>query len=89
VGLFLALQSGMRAYAPLVRTTSEVAYSDDETNYTLGLTTLMQRVRRRSLVVVMTDFVDTVTAELMLDNLGRCSRGCASRSAPRSAGRAT
>jgi uncharacterized protein (DUF58 family) len=30
-------------------------------------------LRRRSLVVLITDFVDTVTAELMVENLGRLS----------------
>src|SRR5690606_10749357 len=45
-----------------------------ETNFTLGLTELMQRLNRRSLVVVMTDFVDSVTASLMVDNLTRLGR---------------
>src|ERR671931_160697 len=34
---------------------------------------LMGRLDRRSLIVVMTDFIDTVTAELMLENLQRLS----------------
>jgi uncharacterized protein (DUF58 family) len=31
-------------------------------------------LKRRSLVVLLTDFVDTVTAELMVENLGRLAR---------------
>src|SRR5262249_52488978 len=40
---------------------------------TLGLMDLMGRLDRRSLIVVMTDFIDAVTAELMLENLQRLS----------------
>ena len=53
---------------------SKVDYSDRETNYTLGLTSIAQRLSRRSLIVVLTDFVDTVSAELMVENLDRLSR---------------
>ena len=45
----------------------------EETNFTLGLTLLSQQLRRRSLIVLITDFIDTVTAELMVENLGRLS----------------
>ena len=49
-------------------------YSSNETNFTLALTELSGRLRRRSLIVIVTDFVDTVTAELMLENLGRLAQ---------------
>ena len=52
----------------------QVDYSDRETNFTLGLTAIGQRLSRRSLIVVLTDFVDTVAAELMMENLDRLSR---------------
>lgn len=55
------------------RQMAELEYRPEESNYTLGLMDLMGRLDRRSLIVVMTDFVDTVTAELMLDNLQRLS----------------
>ena len=42
-----------------------------ETNFTLGLTDLMNRLNRRSLIILMTEFVDTVTAELMVENVAR------------------
>ena len=63
--------SGVSSMKLLVHRTSQIEYSHEETNFTLGLTTLLQRLRRRSLVVVLTDFVDTVTAELMVENLKR------------------
>ncbi|HVR97484.1 MAG TPA: DUF58 domain-containing protein [Thermoanaerobaculia bacterium] len=65
---------GMRAFQELNRFATGIEYSDLETNFTLGLTTLAQGLHRRSLVVVLTDFVDTITAELMLENLGRLAR---------------
>jgi len=37
----------------------------------LEILRLLGRLNRRSLVVLMTDFVDTITAELMVENLGR------------------
>ncbi|MBI5170261.1 MAG: DUF58 domain-containing protein [Candidatus Eisenbacteria bacterium] len=60
--------AGIRA---LLESTARIDYSADETNFTLGLTTLAQRLRRRSLVVLLTDFVDTVTAELLVENADR------------------
>jgi len=74
VGPFVEPQGGLPFFRMLTYRTSLIEYSDTETNFTLGLTTLSQKLRRRSLVVVLTDFVDTVTAELMLDNVGRLAR---------------
>ena len=53
---------------------ARIEYSNRETNFTLGLMELMRRQRRRALVVVMTDFVDTITAELMKENLVRVAQ---------------
>lgn len=71
VGVYAPPQGGMAHYRALAHLSARIDYTDAETNYTLGLTTLSQRLRRRSLVVVLTDFVDTITAELMIENLGR------------------
>lgn len=67
-------EGGTAAFRRLQRQTSSVAYSTSETNFTLALTDLSARLRRRSLVVLLTDFTDTITAELMIDNLTRMSR---------------
>jgi len=74
VGLWAEPQGGLRAFPVLRQLAGRIDYSDLETNFTLGLTSLAQRLRRRSLIVVLTDFVDTVTAELMVENLDRLSR---------------
>lgn len=65
---------GTSAFGLLQRFSAEFGYRAEETNFTLGLAELTARLTRRSLVVLLTDFVDTVTAELMVENLGRLSR---------------
>jgi uncharacterized protein (DUF58 family) len=62
--------SGPRSFALLQRVAGEIDYSDRETNYTLGLATLATGLQRRSLVVIFTEFADTVSAELMLSAMG-------------------
>jgi uncharacterized protein (DUF58 family) len=64
---------GVDRFPRLQRMTAELDYAAEETNFTLGLTLLAQQLQRRSLIVLFTDFVDTVTAELMIENLGRLS----------------
>ncbi len=71
---FLEPAGGVRAFERLRRATGDVEYTTAETNFTLGVADLATRVSRRSLVVVFTDFVDTVTAELMIENMDRLAR---------------
>jgi len=71
---FAPPRGGRRAMTSLARVASGLDYSSAETSFTLGLTELARRLHRRSLVVVLTDFVDSITAELMVDNLLRLSR---------------
>ncbi len=73
-GLYVAPKGGLSGFQILSHMASQVDYSDRETNFTLGLTSIGQRLSRRSLIVVLTDFVDTITAELMVENLDRLSR---------------
>lgn len=63
--------SGVRAFAQLQRLAAKVDYSAEETNFTLGLTELGGQLKRRALIVVFTDFADSTSAELMIENLGR------------------
>jgi uncharacterized protein (DUF58 family) len=65
---------GVRSFTRLQAVASEIDYRHEETNYTLGLAELAARLSRRSLVVVMTDFVDTIGAELMIENIARLTR---------------
>jgi uncharacterized protein (DUF58 family) len=72
--LSTGVASGLDAFRSLQLVAGRIDYSTHETNYTLALTTLAGQLRRRSLVVVFTDFTDSTAAELMLDSLGRLLR---------------
>jgi uncharacterized protein (DUF58 family) len=60
------LVSGGGAFAELERVAAEIDYSADETNYSYALTTLGARLNRRSMIVLFTEFTDTVSADFML-----------------------
>ena len=60
---------GLYRFSHLQRASAGLAYNAEETNYTLGLAELNTRLKRRALVVLFTDFVDTVTAELLIESL--------------------
>lgn len=62
--------SGGRAFPLLQRVAAGIDYSQNETNYTLALATLATGLNRRSLIVIFTDFADTISAELMLGAVG-------------------
>ncbi len=68
---YLAPQRGLRGFANLQRGASHLGYFPEETNYTLALAELNARLKRRALVVLFTEFVDTVTAQLLLDGVQR------------------
>ena len=54
----------------LQRVAAGIDYSASETNYTLALATLTAELQRRSLIIVFTEFTDTINAELMLSAVG-------------------
>jgi uncharacterized protein (DUF58 family) len=62
---------GSASFAMIQKRAAEIDYSNEETNFTLALTTLAARLDRRSLVIIFTDFVDPISAELMLRTVGR------------------
>jgi uncharacterized protein (DUF58 family) len=62
--------SGPGAFNLLQQVAAGIDYSSNETNYTLALATLASGLKRRALVIVFTEFTDTVSAELMLAALG-------------------
>ncbi|MDZ4376338.1 MAG: DUF58 domain-containing protein, partial [Phenylobacterium sp.] len=66
--------SGPAAFPLLQRVCAGIDYSADETNFTLGLTALSGRLDRRATVVVFTDFADSTSAELMVENVARLLR---------------
>jgi uncharacterized protein (DUF58 family) len=71
---YVAPMRGMAVLGHLQRATAELAYHHEETNFTLGLAELAVRLRRRALVVLFTDFVDTIEAELLVESVRRVAQ---------------
>lgn len=67
--VFVPPAPGRAAFARLQATCAALNYESVETNHTLGLSHLSGRLARRSLIIVFSDFVDSITAELMVENL--------------------
>ncbi len=65
------LVSGGAAFSELERIAAEIDYSGDETNYMFALTTLAARLTRRSMIMIFTEFTDTVSADFMLRAIRR------------------
>jgi uncharacterized protein (DUF58 family) len=63
--------SGGSAFAELECVAAQIDYSADETNYTFALTTLAARLTRRSMIILFTEFTDTVSADFMLRAIRR------------------
>ncbi len=60
-----------RAFHRLQSAAAGLDYQPVEPNFTLALATLASKLKRRSLVVLFSDFTDPTSAELMVESLGR------------------
>ena len=70
-GVTSGFLTGTSSFPKAQATVAEMDYSDEEANFTLPLTHLAARLHRRSLIIIFSDFVDTISAELMLENVKR------------------
>jgi uncharacterized protein (DUF58 family) len=61
-----AISLGVRSFPTLQRLAAGIDYGERETNHTLGLTRLAQKLDRRTLIVLFTEFTDPTSAELMV-----------------------
>jgi uncharacterized protein (DUF58 family) len=68
---YLSPVRGISSFGRIRRSTAELSYQHQETNFTLGLAELNARLKRRALVILFTDFVDTITAELLIESMQR------------------
>lgn len=71
---WLPPEAGRQMFPKLRRTLAAQSYESRESNHTLALATLNGYMRRRSLLIVFSDFVDTTTSELMVEQIGHMSR---------------
>ena len=70
-GLATGFLSGARSFLKMQGLAAGLDYSSEESNFTLALSTLASQLERRSLIIIFSDFVDTISAELMLENVRR------------------
>lgn len=73
-GQFIAPRAQRAAFAPIRQQCTELSQDHAETNHTFALSHLHTRLKRRSLIVLFSDFVDTVTAELLIENIAVIAR---------------
>ena len=73
-GAYVEPVAGLARFPLLRRAAADLDYRSEETNFTLGLAHLGTRLKHRALVVLMTDFIDATSAELMVESLGRMTR---------------
>lgn len=72
--LFSPPQPGRAAFSHMRSKMAELEYRSIETNHTLALSHLHQRLSKRSLIVVFSDFVDPLTAELLVEHVAILNR---------------
>ncbi len=60
-----------RAFHRLQSAAAGLDYTANEPNFTLALATLTAKLKRRSLIVLFSDFTDPTAAELMVESIGR------------------
>jgi len=63
--------SGSDQFHRLQRAAAALDYRAEEPNFTLAMATLSARLKRRSLLVVFSDFTDPTSAELMIESVSR------------------
>lgn len=63
-----------RAFFRLQTAAAELDYSPGEPNFTLALSTLTAKLRRRSLIVLFSDFTDPTSAEIMVESVERLAQ---------------
>lgn len=67
--LYAPPSPGQKTFARLRSQMADMAYRSVATNHTLALSHLHQRLQKRSLIVVFSDFADPLSAELLLDHM--------------------
>lgn len=63
--------SGSAAFAELKRISAEIDYSAEETNYSFGLISLGAKLSRRSMIILFTEFTDSISADFLVRSAHR------------------
>jgi uncharacterized protein (DUF58 family) len=70
-GLFTPFLADTRQFHRLQSAAATLDYHAAEPNFTLALAALAARLKRRSMIVLFSDFTDPTSAELMVESIGR------------------
>jgi uncharacterized protein (DUF58 family) len=71
---WIAPASGIRHAQKINEACALLSPQPVETNHVLGIHSLLTRLSRRSLIVLLTDISDSTTAELMVEHVGHLAR---------------
>jgi uncharacterized protein (DUF58 family) len=71
---FLKPGRGHSFFARLQHFTSTLNYRTSDTNFSIGLAQLQTHLPHRALIVIFTEFIDTITAEFLIEALGLLAR---------------
>jgi uncharacterized protein (DUF58 family) len=66
---FLRPGRGQGFFNKIQHFTSQLNYRTEETNFTVGLAELAGRLPHRSLIIIFTEFIDTITASFLIEGL--------------------
>ncbi len=69
--VFTPFVADSRAFAQLQSAAASLDYHAEEPNFTFAMATLTERLKRRSLVILFSDFTDPTAAEMMIESVGR------------------
>jgi len=69
--VFTPFVADSRAFSRLQSAAASLDYHAEESNFTLAIATLTERLKRRSLVILFSDFTDPTAAEMMIESVGR------------------
>jgi len=69
--VFTPFVNDARAFHRLQTAAAGLDYHAAEPNFTLALATLTSQLKRRSLVILFSDFTDPTAAEMMVESIGR------------------
>lgn len=72
--LFTPFATDARSFHRLQTAAGELDYTPREPNFTLALATLAAKLKRRSLIVLFSDFADPTSAQLMIESVERLIR---------------
>ena len=73
-GILTPFVTESRSFHRLQAAAAGLDYHAEEANFTFAMATLATRLKRRSLIILFSDFTDPTAAQLMVESIGRIAR---------------